>query len=190
MKVVGDDQAVAGAVERLRRDAVLGFDTETKPCFRKGEFHLPSLIQLASGDAVCLFQIRALSFPNPLSDLLSDESVLKVGVGIGRDLAELREVFPFQPAGFLGLEEPARDLGFEAAGLRTLAAVLFGFRISKGAQTSNWERNPLTSKQIRYAATDAWVGRKIFLRLIDLAGGEMPESWMEGIDGGAPAPAP
>ena len=59
----------------------------------------------------------------------------------------------------------ARARGIKAQGLRSLAASLLGFRISKSAQCSNWERDELSPQQIRYAATDAWVGRELYARL-------------------------
>jgi ribonuclease D len=59
----------------------------------------------------------------------------------------------------------AKKAGIKNHGLRGLAAVLLGLRISKGAQTTNWARDVLTRQQIQYAATDAWVGRKLYLSL-------------------------
>ena len=157
-----DEQAVA-ACRQLQQETILGFDTETRPSFRKGESYLPSLIQLAGSDRVYLFQLVDQRIPAPLKEVLGDPNIIKAGVALDFDLKQLRELDPFEPAGFVGLEEFAKTLRIKNQGLRGLAAALFGFRISKKAQCSNWSRKKLTDTQITYAATDAWISRKLYV---------------------------
>jgi ribonuclease D len=163
--IVDDPRLLGDAVKSLRRDRVLGFDTETRPAFRRGQFYLPALLQMASRDSVWLFHLRRLEYPNTLWDLLADEKILKVGVSIAYDVKQLLLLSPFEPGGFVDLTALSIPLGYKAAGLRNLAANLLGFRISKGPKTSNWDREPLTEAQVLYAATDAWVGRELYLKL-------------------------
>jgi len=163
--VVDDPKQVHDAVKRLRRDRVLGFDTETRPAFQRGQSYLPALIQMASAEAVWLFHLRRIEYPNDLWALLEDEAILKVGVSLAYDVKQLQLLDAFESGGFLDLTEISAPLGYKSAGLRNLAANLLGFRISKGPKTSNWEREPLTEAQITYAATDAWVGRELYLKL-------------------------
>jgi ribonuclease D len=150
------------ATARLRTAELVGFDTETRPAFRKGQSYPPALVQLAGPDAVFIFQLKRLGFPKPLRDLLADPRLTKAGVACDRDIDELRALARFKPAAFIDLGSAAREAGLQNHGLRGMTAVLLGFRISKGARQSNWARTDLTEKQLRYAATDAWVGRRLF----------------------------
>ncbi len=162
---VDSDREVSAAVKHLRRSHVLGFDTETRPAFQRGVSYRPALLQLASSEAVWLFHLPMLAYPNDLWGLLSDEGVIKAGVSLDYDVKQLQLLSPFEPAGFVDLVTLSAPLGYKAAGLRNLAGNLLGFRISKGPKTSNWERLPLSPAQVTYAATDAWVGRELYLKL-------------------------
>ncbi len=164
--LVRGEDGCAEACDRLRREAVLGFDTETRPSFRKGESYLPSLIQLAGTEHVYLFQLIEHEIPAPLQALLGDATVLKTGVSLDYDLKQLRQLADFEPAGFVSLEPLAKALRIKNQGLRGLAAALFGFRISKKAQCSNWSRRELTDVQINYAATDAWISLRLYQELM------------------------
>ena len=153
---------VSDAVTILSKDTLLGFDTETRPSFRKGESYLPSLLQLAGTDSVYLFQLKRTGLPSDLSGLLANPAIIKAGVAIVRDIKELQDIEPFDPQGFVDLGDKARDLGLNHHGLRGLAALLLDGRISKGARLTNWARADLPEQALRYAATDAWVGRRIY----------------------------
>lgn len=150
------------AVEKLKKESLLGFDTETRPAFRKGEFYNPSLLQLASEDTVYLFQIQQTGLIQGLLDILASHDIVKAGVAIDRDIEELQAMSSFMPDGFVELADLAKTAQIKNLGLRGMTAILFDFRISKREQVSNWARKDLTDSQQRYAATDAWLGRKIF----------------------------
>ena len=156
------------ALPDLAREQVLGFDTETRPSFRKGRLNTPSLVQLATGRAVYLVQLSWWPFGPELAGLLADPGVIKAGVAIGDDMRELGRLYPFTPAGTVDLGMVARAHQLTTQGLRTLAANLFGQRISKGPQCSNWSVPELSKRQVIYAATDAWIGRAIYLRMREL----------------------
>ena len=154
------------AVEKLRGETHLGFDTETRPSFKKGEYHPPALIQLGTEDCVYLFRIAKTKTLEPLLPLLESSEILKTGVAIADDVKELCAMEDFVPQGFVEITELTQKLGYSNKGLRALAALLLGGRISKAAQVSNWARQELDEKQIRYAATDAWISRELY-RLAD-----------------------
>lgn len=153
------------AFQTLEKETLLGFDTETRPSFRSGEYYPPSLLQLATGGEVFIFQIQKTGLTPGLCAILSSEGITKAGVSIKDDLKELRKLAGFEPAGFVELATHAKKAHIQNLGLRGLAALLFGFRISKREQTSNWAKNELSESQLRYAATDAWLGREIYLHM-------------------------
>jgi len=166
--VVRSDSEAAMASSRLLQESLLGFDTETRAAFRKGESYPPALVQLAASDAVYIFPLRRLTDFRSLAGVLSAPAVTKAGVAIAHDIRKLQEVFPFQPAGFVELQKLSDLCGIRSNGLRALASIVLGFRVSKGAQRTNWARTFLTDAQLRYAATDAWVCRELYLRISQL----------------------
>ncbi len=163
--VIRTPAELSRAVRALAEETILGFDTETRPAYHKGESYLPSLLQLAGENAVYLFQLQHLGLPDSLCRILADPKVVKAGVSLAYDLRELHNLSRFKPAGFVDLGGLAKEAEIKNHGLRGLAAVLLGFRVAKGAQTSNWARDVLAPAQIQYAATDAWVGRELYLKL-------------------------
>lgn len=150
--------------KKLKKETLLGFDTETRPAFRKGESYDPSLLQLATADEVYLFQIQMTGLTKGLVAILADPKIAKAGVAIDRDVSELQAMAHFKPGGFVELATFAKKARIKNLGLRGLTAILFGLRISKKEQVSNWARKDLTESQQIYAATDAWLGRKIYLQ--------------------------
>ena len=163
--LIDSDEKIDKAMTHFQKERVVGFDVETRPAFKKGVCYQPSLIQLAGANHVSMFRLTRLSQYTALAKLLSDKSVLKVGVGLANDAQNLQSVFSFQLTEFLDLGEVTRKAGIESYGLRSLTARFLGFRISKRAQCSNWDRKELRPFQISYAATDAWVSREIFVAM-------------------------
>ena len=149
----------------MRKYTVLGFDTETRPVFRKGVHHNVSLLQLSTSEEAFLFRLNHLSVPNELVALLEDSSIIKVGVAILDDVRGLQKLSNFKADGFFELADIAGDLGIVTCGLRNLAAIFLGVRITKKAQLTNWERPEINSKQSLYAATDAWICLEMYLFL-------------------------
>ncbi|MGF1451502.1 MAG: 3'-5' exonuclease [Opitutales bacterium] len=150
------------AVRRLSQEQLLGFDTESRPSFRKGQNFPVSLVQLAGSEGVYLIQLGRVGNLSALVPLLENPAIIKAGVALHDDVRRLREVVPFEAGGFAEVSDLSRDLGVENTGLRPLAALFMNGRISKGAQLSNWAKPRLSRKQIIYAATDAWVSRELY----------------------------
>lgn len=148
----------------IRQERVIGLDTETRPSFKKGESHLPCLVQAATAQAVYLFQLSRLDVFPTLVELLAKPDVVKAGVGLAHDLRQLKLVFPFTVENVLDLGVIARRRGLGQTGVRNLAGMFLGFRIPKGNRTSNWAAPRLSPAQITYAATDAWACRELCLR--------------------------
>ena len=144
---------------------LVGFDTESKPSFRKGQHNKVALLQLANNDLALLIRLNKLGLPEQVARFLSDARILKTGVALREDLAGLKQIRSFVPGNFTDLQSYVKDFGIEANSLRTLAAIVLGFRISKSQQVTNWESEKLSESQLVYAATDAWVCYEIYTRL-------------------------
>ncbi len=163
--IVRDQAELELAVERIKQEDVVGFDTETRPTFVKGKTHLPALVQIACSDVVFLVQLRWISLREPLLDVLEDPHIIKSGVALHDDMRLLQGLHPFNCQGVFDLSEPARKQALRLLGLRGMAAAFLGVRISKNAQCSNWNVRDLSDQQITYAATDAWISRELFMRM-------------------------
>jgi ribonuclease D len=168
VRLVSSPEDLAVAIADIRAESVVGFDTETRPAFRKGESHLPCLVQAATARTVYLFQLRQLEVFRVLAELLAEPRSVKVGVALANDLRPLKQLFPFTEQNVLDLGLVARRCGLTQTGLRNLAGIFLGFRVPKGARTSNWAAPKLSAAQITYAATDAWACRELFLRFESL----------------------
>jgi len=163
--LVDEDAKVPSAVEALKKDPILGFDTETRPAFKKGQSYPVALLQLATAEKVYLFQLLKINHIEPIWEILANPDYLKVGIAIQDDIIKLKDRIHFQQKGFIEIADLTRKIGILNTGLRTLVAHFLGFRISKKAQVSNWAKDELSESQLKYAATDAWVSRKLYLKI-------------------------
>ena len=169
IRLIESAQALERAAADIFQEEALGFDTETRPAFRKGESHPPALAQVATARAVYLFPLQRLDFSQTLGELLAERAIVKAGVALAEDLRQLQALFAFQPAGVTDLGHAAKRHGLKQTGLRNLAGIFLGARITKGAKTTNWAARRLTAQQMTYAATDAWICRELYLRFKELA---------------------
>jgi len=167
--LVTTEEEAQQAVAEIAGEPLLGFDTESRPAFKKGMYFLPSLIQVATREKVYIFQLSKTPFPEALRAIFEDKAVVKSGVAVRDDVKDLQKLTPFKAAGFLDLGAVALEHKLETHGLRNLAAKFLGIRISKAARCTNWANQNLSSAQIRYAATDAWISRELY-RSMDRAG--------------------
>lgn len=154
------------AIQELKKSRVLGFDTETRPSFTRGEFHHVALLQLANHECCYLFRLNKMPLTAELTAILEDESILKVGVAIRDDVIGLNKLCPFKASGFVDLgviTATSRD----TLGLRALTGIYLGQRLSKASKVTNWERDPLTEPQARYAANDAFAGLLIYEKMME-----------------------
>ncbi len=165
VSVITEPAQLTRALPYLRDQPVLGFDTETRPSFKKGQYYPVSLIQFATRERAFLVRLKNLGLAEELLHLLENEKQIKAGVALHDDIKALQKLKPFRAGGFTDLAMSARQQGLQVESVKKLTALLLGFRISKSAQTSNWDDPTLNEKQISYAATDAWVCWEIYYRL-------------------------
>ncbi|MEQ9405586.1 MAG: 3'-5' exonuclease [Cyclobacteriaceae bacterium] len=162
INIVDSEDRYEEAIDALQGVEILGFDTEKKPTFRKGDYNPTAMVQLSSMEDAWLFRLNKIGYPRDLFEIMADEEIIKLGISIDDDIKELEKLREFQPAGFIDLNSIARDIGIRHIGVKKLSAIFLEHRISKGQQTSNWEIETLTPGQQRYAATDAWICLKIY----------------------------
>lgn len=162
--LVDSDEKVVEAVLLLKQYFFLGFDTESKPEFKRGQQNKIALIQLATTDFCCLFQLRNIKNLQPLFDLFSDESILKIGLAVKDDFHSMAQ-FSFQPRGFVDIQDLAKKSGIENMSLQKIYAIVFGEKILKKQRLSNWSLQYLTPAQQHYAALDAWSCLRIYFKL-------------------------
>lgn len=163
--MIGSMTGVKKYMPVLLKEELLGFDTETRPSFKKGRQNRISLLQLATQFHAYIFRIASVGLPDQVIRLFEDRDIIKVGVAVHDDLIDLQKVKPFSPESFLDLQKYVSAFGIESKGLNKLAGIVCGFRISKSQQVSNWDADPLTDAQRTYAATDAWTCYQIYNEL-------------------------
>jgi len=164
--VVDNLNKLSRAIDIIGKEPILGFDTETKPTFVKGDYNHTALIQFATIDEAFLIRINQMGIPDMLRSILENKNILKIGVSLRDDIKDLKKVSPFKPHGFIDLNSIAKELGITQIGIKSLTGIFLQKRISKGQQTSNWENKHLSRAQQGYAATDAWICMKMYDSLL------------------------
>jgi ribonuclease D len=164
--VVDTAEKLQQAVEEMSTASQLGFDTETRPSFKRGVSYSVSLLQLSVDNKAWLIRLNKIGMTKDLTSLLESKEILKIGVAIRDDIKGLQKQLPFTPANFIDLQVVAKERGLEDFSLKKLAAHVMGVKISKRQRLSNWEADLLSLAQQRYAATDAWVSLQIYKGLL------------------------
>lgn len=155
------------AIAYLRSQKVIGFDTETRPTFTPGQPQYGvALLQLSGPDRAYLFRVKSIGMHRRLCNLMASDKIIKVGAAIHDDIKGLQRIRGFEPACFVDLQKIVCEWGIRDKSVKKMAAIIMGIRISKSQQLSNWEADRLSDAQCLYAATDAWVCREMYLRLM------------------------
>jgi ribonuclease D len=169
--IIDNTLTLRGLINNITIGGILGFDTETKPSFKKGKVNKVALLQLATSEEAFILRLHHLGLQDELIDILSNPSIVKVGAAIRDDIKHLQKIRHFEPGGFVELQDFVKKFGIENSGLSSLAGIVMNSRISKSQQLSNWESETLTDAQKLYAATDAWACREIYVKLKGLLNG-------------------
>ena len=155
------------AITYLRSQKIIGFDTETRPTFTPSQpRYNVSLLQLSGPDKAFLFRVNKIGMHRRLCNLLASDKVVKVGAAIHDDIRGLQKLHDYKPAAFVDLQKIGCEWGIRDKAVKKMAAIILGFRISKTQQLSNWEAETLSESQCKYAATDAWVCREMYIKLM------------------------
>ena len=155
IKVIDKADDISEAVAELYKSDIIGFDTETRPTFKKGQSNNVSLLQLSTRKKCFLFRLNRIGLDSKLIELLQDPSQLKIGLSIHDDFHNLNKLSHLEPKGFIDLQSYVKQYRIADNSLTKIYAVIFGKRISKGQRLTNWEADTLTPPQKSYAALDA-----------------------------------
>lgn len=156
------------ALDYLKRQEIIGFDTETRPNFSQTHHHYGvSLLQLSGPDHAFLFRIKTLRQYRRLFKVLANEKIVKVGAAVNDDIRGLQRYQAFEPKNFVDLQKIVWEYGIKDKSVKKMGAIILGIKISKAQQLSNWEADVLTEAQQKYAATDAWICREMYLKLMN-----------------------
>ncbi|NCB23944.1 MAG: 3'-5' exonuclease domain-containing protein 2 [Bacteroidia bacterium] len=160
--VVDHEEKIADALNYLSVQQALGFDTETKPAFKRGQVHKVALLQLATREACFLFRLNKIGYPDELEAIMVNPAIRKIGLSLRDDFAAINKRSARKPENFIDLQVFVDKFGIEDNSLQKIYAILFGKKISKSQRLSNWEAPELTPAQQSYAAIDAWACLRIY----------------------------
>lgn len=156
------------AIAYLKKQKMLGFDTETRPVFTPGQHHNHvALLQLSGPDKAFLFRIYKLGMRRRLCKILADENIIKIGAASHDDVRGLQYYASFKEASFVDLQKIVWEWGIKDKSVKKMAAIILGCKISKAQQLSNWEADTLSDSQKMYAATDAWICLEMYKKLLE-----------------------
>lgn len=163
--VVDRLEMVGEAAAYLREHSVLGVDTEARPSFKRGVHYPTALVQIATLERCYLFRLTHVGLPVEIAEIFANPNICKVGLAFKDDINGLRRRRDFKPANCVDLQAIVCKYGIMELGLQKIFAIIFGKKISKAQQLTNWENSHLTAEQARYASTDAWATLSIYLAL-------------------------
>lgn len=168
LHLIDNNELLAQAVDELSGYRAIGFDTETRPSFRKGEQHDVALLQLSTENDCYLFRMNKIGLSSSLVGILENKSILKVGLSVLDDIRALRKRVKFNAESFIELQRLCPAYGIKDASLQKIYAIIYQEKISKSQRLTNWEAQDLTVSQQEYAALDAWASLRIFNKLMEL----------------------
>jgi ribonuclease D len=169
--VVTDARQAEIALAQLTAAGTVGFDTESKPTFHKGQrSEGPHVYQFSIERKAFIFQSHVTESQAAVVALLKSPEVTKIGFGLRGDLQQIHDRHGFRPAAMTDLDKAFRSLGYRnSLGAKSAIAVLFNrrFRKSKSVTMSNWAAPRLTDTQLIYAANDAYAAIRVHHALVE-----------------------
>lgn len=164
--LVTNERQAEAAFEDLLQAGEVGFDTESKPTFRKGEqSDGPHVLQFSTTERAYIFQSHVEESLPVIGRLLESASIRKIGFGLRGDLSHIWQRFGIRPNAILDLDQSFKKLGYRnPIGAKSAIAILFQRRLqkSKRVTTTNWASRKLSDEQLIYAANDAYAALLVF----------------------------
>ena len=128
-----------------------------------------ALLQLSTDKDAFLIRLHGITEFETLIAIFENPEIVKTGVAIHDDLRALKKAFKFSPKNFIELQTLAKQKGLTKFGLKGMAEEVLQGTVFKGPKMTNWERKVLTDAQLSYAATDAWIGLKLFEKISSMS---------------------
>lgn len=166
--LITNDHELQSMATKLNLVTELGFDTETKPSFKKGDVFKVALLQLSTENDAYLIRLHHVNQFQVIKNIFENQNIVKVGLAVRDDLKQLQKIFSFVPQNFKELQDIAKAKGLKNFGLKGMTQEILQAALSKGSKLTNWEASILTPQQLKYAATDAWIGLKLYHKLNSL----------------------
>lgn len=163
--VIQSESEALKACSFLSKEELIGFDTETRPAFKKGVSNKIALMQLSTDNTCFLFRMNIIGLPDCLADILTNKDIIKIGLSLKDDFSAIRKRKAITPCNFIELQAFVKRFGIEDSSLQRIYGILFEKRITKGQRLTNWEADILSDAQKMYAAIDAWACLKIYNEL-------------------------
>jgi ribonuclease D len=164
--VVSNERQAGLALGELMEATLVGFDTESKPTFQKGEkSEGPHVLQFATTEKAFIFQSHVEESYSVILELLKSAQLTKIGFGLDGDLAQISNRFGIRPSSIVDLDSSFRKLGYRnSVGAKSAIAMLFNRKMtkSKAITTSNWGARELNDRQLLYAANDAYAAIQVY----------------------------
>ena len=116
----------------ISNETVLGFDTETRPSFRKGVHYNTSLLQLCGENRAWLFKLDPLKdVLEKVFSVLANENIVKCGVAVSGDISGLKSLCEFEAKGFVEISDYTQKMGILNTGLKNLSCVFLAKEFRK-----------------------------------------------------------
>ncbi len=165
--LISSNQDLQAASTLMNSAQIFGFDTETKPSFKKGEVYKIAILQLATETDAFIIQMQRIHQYEIIKNIFENKDIIKVGAAIRDDIKQLQKTFAFMPENFIEIQTLAKTAGLENFGLKGMTEEILNSTITKGPKMTNWQAFELTDRQIMYAATDAWIGLILYQKLLE-----------------------
>lgn len=163
--LICSNEELSAVAADINSAKILGFDTETRPSFVKGQVYKVALLQLSTENDAYLIRLHSVTQFESIISVFENTKIIKVGVAIRDDIKTLQKAFSFEPQNFIELQTLAKEKGLTKFGLKGMAEELLQGTVSKGPKMTNWAAKTLTDRQLSYAATDAWIGLKLLEKI-------------------------
>ncbi|MEA3289447.1 MAG: 3'-5' exonuclease [Campylobacterota bacterium] len=171
IEIINTSEQLEVAMNTIESTPFIGFDTEQKPTFKKGQTSKGvSLIQLATNSKCYLIQNKQIKNLKPLIALLENDNIIKVGTGLKGDNEALYKQFNLKLRSTIDLENIFKKLSSKnQIGAKKAALIILqkNLQKSKNNSRSNWENKTLTQGQIKYASEDATVVYDVMDKILE-----------------------
>lgn len=172
LHIVNSDTNLKKIYLDIKSEGFIGFDTEQKPTFKKGETQKSiSIVQIATKKSCYIIQMKYIDNIDYIGKIISDPQIVKIGFGLKNDSKQLLKLFGTNPESFFDLATFIKTSlqSKNSIGAKNAVSLFLNLNLkkSKNAALSNWEKEKLSHSQIKYASEDATAPLDIYYEIIN-----------------------